>query len=105
MSNEQQYIIIVRFPEWEQEPIAEAGQEGPQKYAAFGMKFLFTMPIIPFPEWPEEDERWFTYSEEAIVKRTFREAFNASRSKPFDGEILFVEPTSMSVLKAEEVSV
>lgn len=94
MSNEQQFIIIVRFPAWEQNGT---------KFNAYGMKFLFTMPIIPFPEWEEDDERWFTYSEEKIVAKTFKKAFEESRKIEFNGEILFVEPTQLSTVESKEV--
>lgn len=96
MSNEMQFIVVVRFPEWEQEPIAEAGQTEVQKYPAFGVKYLLTMPIIPYPEWAEDDERWFTYSEEKIVAEEFKKAYaNTIKHKDFNGEILFIEPVQL----------
>lgn len=98
MSSEMQFIIIVRFPEWEQ-----ADFEDPKKvhkYSAFGVKYLLTMPIIPTPDWEEDDERWFTYSEEKIVAEEFKKAYaHTIKHKDFDGEILFIEPVHLVPLK------
>lgn len=103
MSNEMQFIIIVRFPEWEQvgSLYPEAGKEETvNKYPAFGVKYLLTMPVIAYPEWEEDDERWFTYSEEKIVAEEFKKAYaNTIKGKDFDGEILFIEPVQLVPLK------
>ena len=100
MNNKMQFIVTVRFPEWQQDPIAEAGQTEVQHYPAFGVKYLLTMPIIALPEWEEDDERWFTYSEEKIVADEFKKAYAHTIShKDFNGEILFIEPVDLVSLK------
>lgn len=99
MNNKMQFIITVRFPEWQQEPIAAAGQTEVQKYPAFGVKYLLTMPIIAPPDWEDDDERWFTYSEEKIVAEEFKKAYaNTIKHKEFNGEILFIEPVDLVTL-------
>lgn len=94
MSNEEQFIIIVRFPAWEMDG---------KKYKAFGMKYLFKMPIIPLPEWEDDDKRWFGYDEGKIVVQTFSKAFKEKIGRDFDGEVLFVEPASYTVIESDEV--
>lgn len=95
MSDEQQFIIVVRFPAWEMDG---------HKSKAFAVKYFLTMPIIPLPEWKEDDKRWFSYSEEKIVAETFKKAYkDRIRKDRFDGEILFIEPVQLTSLKADEV--
>lgn len=99
MSNEMQFLIIVRFPEWSQ-----VHHDGTlHKYKAYGRKYLFTMPIIPFPDWEDTDERWKTYDELKIVKDNFIKSFKASSRGEFKGEILFVEPADISEIKSVDL--
>jgi len=100
MSYGQQFVITVRFPEWSQDDF-----EDPQKvhkYPPFGVKYLFTMGIIPLPEWEEDDKRWFSYSEERIVADEFKKAYKAKIKQEFDGDILFIEPSQYVSIKAVE---
>ena len=78
MSNEMQFLITVRF----------------RLGGVVGIRYLFTTDIIPYPDWPDNDERWLQYSEEAEVVKRFKEWYNTNMDREFDGEILFVEPTN-----------
>lgn len=73
------------------------------KYPPYGIKYLLTMPVIPYPEWAEDDERWFTYSEEDVVAESFKKAFEKTIGKKFDGDILFIEQSNFVPLKAVEL--
>jgi hypothetical protein len=99
MSNEQQFLIIVRFPAWEQEFDGKV-----QKYSPYGMKFLFTMPNIQYPDWPDDDKRWHDWDERKITRDAFAAEFKKSRGKKFEGEVLFIEPVSISELKSSELT-
>lgn len=94
MTDKNQVIITVRFPAWEQDG---------HKFSAFGIKYLFTMPLIPFPDWKEDDERWFDYNEDKIVAATFKKAYEATMKQDFNGEILFIENASLVSMKSDEV--
>lgn len=100
MSNEQQFVITVRFPEWAQDDFEDPNKV--HKYPPFGVKYLFTMGVIPYPDWEAEDERWMWYSEERIVAEQFKRAYKATIKKDFDGDILFIEPSRYVNLKAAE---
>jgi|SRR5947207_15571236 len=82
MKDNSSYLITVRFPGF---------KEGEHVFGAYGYKYLFNTSIVPFPEWPENDERWADWSEEKVVKGRFIDWYTKDMSKEFTGEILFVE--------------
>ena len=94
MKNNEQYIIIVRYPEWEQTFGGET-----HKYSAFGVKYLFDTGIHQFPEWEEDDERWLRYDPLDTIKSEFIEWYVANISADFKGEILFIEPVDIVIAK------
>lgn len=92
MSDKQYWLITVRFPAW---------SEGDHKYPAFGIRYLIQTPNIQIPDWPEDDERWASFSEEADIKRYFLEDYKRNSfgsSREFNGEILFVEAFEITPL-------
>ncbi len=90
MNNKEKYIITVRFPEWEQTFGGET-----HKYQAFGVKYLLTTFIHADPEWPEDDERWFSYDPLVAAKDDFISWYKSNIKPEFEGEILFIEPTDL----------
>lgn len=95
MNNKEQYIITVRFPEWEQ---TFEGQI--HKYPGFGVRYLLITPLHPEPDWPDDDERWFTYNPLNQVKEDFINWYKANIKKEFDGEVLFIEQSNYVIADA-----
>ena len=81
MADHIQFLITVRF----------------RIGAAIGIRYLFTTDIIPYPDWPDNDDRWMQYSEEAEVVKRFKEWYDKNMDRAFDGEILFVEQVNYVV--------
>lgn len=92
MSDEQQFYITVRFPGWEQEIDGKV-----HKFKPFAVRYLFITDVIPFPDWPEEDERWLRYSDEQEVVKRFVIWYQLHIKQDFDGEVLFVEPAQVTI--------
>lgn len=88
MSDKMTWLITVRFPEF---------KDGDHTFGPHGMKILFDTPVIPYPEWPEQDERWFDWSEEREVAKLFRADWEKKRKQAFSGEILWLERSDIFV--------
>jgi hypothetical protein len=97
MSDEQQFLITVRFPAWTQEADGQI-----HKFSAFGVKYLLITGVIPYPDWPEDDERWFTHDESKEVAKRFVSWYKANIKDEFNGEILFIEPADFTIANTKE---
>lgn len=89
MNNRQQFIITVRYPEWEQ-----LGNT----YPPFGLRYLFETNVIQLPDWDEDDPRWFSWSEDKVVRDRFKVWWRkhiGKNGETFNGDILFVEPSNL----------
>lgn len=83
MKENSTYLITVRFPGW---------VEGDHTFSPYGYKYLFTTQIVQFPDWPENDDRWATWSEQKVVRDRFAHWYKQKVQYDFNGEILFIEP-------------
>lgn len=72
MSDKQQFIIYVDFGD-------------------YTYKYLFATSVIPFPDWPEDDERWHTFDERGEAVNRFKDWFS-KHIGAFTGKIVLVEP-------------
>lgn len=100
MSNEQKYIITVRFPSWKYvvDPLEDVKYEpNSPEHPPYGVRYLFLTSLIEAPDWPEDDERWFTWDETQVIEERFLGWYKANINKEFDGEILFIDPADYVV--------
>lgn len=86
MSDEEKFIITVRFP----------------AKKPYGIKYLFVTGIIPFPEWPNEDPRWMEYTPMDEVVKRFIDWYKGKIKPDFDGEVLFVEPAEFVIANGKK---
>lgn len=90
MSDTQQFIITCRFPEW---------GDGENTYPAFGQKYLIEVPVSALDvEWTEDEDRW-GFDPDNIIVDHFRQVYYKTQGNYFEGEILFVEPAKLNMLK------
>lgn len=90
MSNEEQYIITVRF-----------AKTGATSTKSFGVKYLITTPII-WPELDDNDEPVDpAWSPDDEIKNHFYKQYEQRIGKTFDGEILFIESSNLVLLGAK----
>lgn len=87
MRNDEQYIITVRYPEWEQTFDGKT-----HKYKPFAVRYLLVTGIHQDPDWAYDDKRWLQYDPTDAIKDDFIEWYKSNIGKDFNGEILFVEP-------------
>lgn len=71
MSDKQQFLIYVDFGE-------------------YTYKYLFITGLIPYPEWPEDDERWLTYDERGEAVERFK-LWAEKHISGLSGKVVLVE--------------
>ncbi len=94
MSDKQKYLITCRFPSW--------GYEKNDEYPAFGVRYLITISLDELTKGGEKDEQGFykdlNFSEDANIRRKFKELYGNMANNSFDGEILFIEQSDIIIL-------
>ncbi len=53
---------------------------------------------IANPDWKDDDERWFSYSQNDAIVRVFKQKYKEVIGRDFDGRLLFIEPHEVTLL-------